>query len=45
MRVAERALTGTWVIDEVHLAVQNGYKVIEVYEVYENQTTQYDPQN
>jgi hypothetical protein len=28
--VAERALTGTWVIDEVRLAVQKGYIVVEI---------------
>jgi hypothetical protein len=27
------------------LAVQKGYKVTEVYEVYEYETTQYDPQS
>jgi hypothetical protein len=42
--VAERALLGTWVLDEVRLAVQKGYKVIEIYEVYEYKVTQYDPQ-
>jgi hypothetical protein len=44
-QVRERALTGTWVMDEVRLAVQKGYKVTEVYEVYEYETTQYDPQS
>ena len=33
--VAERALIGTWVIDEVRLAVQKSYEVIEIFEVYE----------
>jgi hypothetical protein len=28
--VAERALIGTWVIDEEELAVQKSYKLIEV---------------
>jgi hypothetical protein len=42
--VAERALTGTWVLDEVRLAVQHGYKVVEVHEVYEYQVTEYDRQ-
>jgi hypothetical protein len=31
--VAERALIGTWVMDEVRVALQKGYNVIEVYEV------------
>jgi hypothetical protein len=38
--VAERAFIGTWVIDEVRLAVQKGYHVIELYEVYEFKVTQ-----
>jgi hypothetical protein len=33
--VTERALIGTWVMDEVRLAVQKVYQVTEVYEVYE----------
>jgi len=33
----ERALTGTWVLDEVRLAVEKCYKVLEIYEVYEYQ--------
>jgi hypothetical protein len=37
---AERALTGTWVMDEVRLAVQKGYEVKEIYEVYEFAVTQ-----
>ena len=36
---AERALTGTWVMDEVRLAVQKGYKVLEIFEVYEYDVT------
>jgi hypothetical protein len=42
--VAERALTGTWVIDEVRMAVQKGYNVVEIYEIYEYEVTRYDPQ-
>jgi hypothetical protein len=42
--VKDRALTGTWVMDEVRMAVEKGYKVVEVYEVYEYQTTMYDRQ-
>jgi hypothetical protein len=41
--VADRALTATWVIDEIRLAVGKGYRVVEVYEVYEYKVTQYDP--
>ena len=42
--VAERTLTGTWVLDEIRLDVKKGYKLVEVHEVYEYQVTQYDPQ-
>ena len=41
--VAERALTGTWVIDEVRLDVQKWYDFIEIFEVYDYDVTQYDP--
>jgi G:T-mismatch repair DNA endonuclease (very short patch repair protein) len=41
--VAETALTCTWVIDEVRLAVQKEYKILQIYEVYEYAVTQYDP--
>jgi hypothetical protein len=40
---AERCLEGTWVIDEVRLAVDKGYKILEILEVYEYQVTCYDP--
>jgi hypothetical protein len=40
---AERALSGTWILDEIRLAVQHGYKLVEVHEVYEYQVTRYDP--
>ncbi len=30
----ERALKGTWVTPELHLAIEMGYTVMEVYEVY-----------
>jgi len=42
--VAERALTGTWVIDEVRMAMLKGYEIVEIIEVYEYAVTQYDPQ-
>jgi hypothetical protein len=42
--VKERAFTGTWIMDEVCMAVQKRYKVIEVYEAYKYKTTQYDRQ-
>jgi len=39
---AERAITGTWVLDELRLALTKGYKVLEIHEVYEYAVTQYD---
>jgi hypothetical protein len=42
--VAERALTGTWVLEEIRLAVQHEYKLVEVHELYEYLVTRYDPQ-
>ena len=42
--VAERTQTGTWVLDELRLAVQKGYILVEVHEVYDYRVTQYDPQ-
>jgi len=34
---------GTWVLDEVRLAVEKGYRIIAVHEVYEYKVTRYDP--
>ena len=31
-------------LDEIRLAVQKGYELVEVHEVYEYRVTQYDPQ-
>ena len=36
-------MEGTWVIDEVRLAVDKGYKILEILEVYEYQVACYDP--
>ena len=41
---AERCLEGTWVIDEVRLAVAKGYKILEILEVYEYRVTRYNPE-
>ena len=41
--VQERALMGTWVLDEVRLAVEKGYQIINVHEVFEDKVTRYDP--
>ena len=43
-RDEDHALTGTWVMDEVKLAVDKGYRILEIYEVYEYQVTQYNPE-
>jgi len=40
--VEERALTGTWVVDEVRLAVQKRYRILEIHELYEYKVTRYD---
>jgi hypothetical protein len=40
---AERCLQGIWVIDEVRLTVDKGYKNLEFQEVYEYDVAQYDP--
>ena len=37
--VEERVLTGTWVLEEVELAVENGYKILEIHDVYEYKDT------
>jgi hypothetical protein len=39
---AERALTGTWVTDEVRLAVEKGCRLLDIHEVYQYQVTQYN---
>ena len=41
LRDDERALTGTWVLDEVRLAVEKGYRILDMYEVYDYEITQY----
>ena len=39
---AERAISGTWVLDEVRLALSKCYRIVEIHEVYEYAVTQYD---
>jgi len=43
LRDAERCLEGTWMIDDVRLAVHRGHKVLEIQEFYQYEVTQYDP--
>ena len=38
----ERCFTGTWVVDKVKKAVEIGYKVLDVYEIWQYKTLQYD---
>ena len=38
----ERTLEGMWVIDDVRLAVQKGYKLLEIHEIYEYRVTEYN---
>ena len=38
----ERCLEGTWVIDEVRLAVSKGYRILEIQEVYQYEVTCYN---
>jgi len=38
------ALTGTWVTEEVRLSFEKGYRILEIYEVYDYQVTQYIPE-
>jgi len=40
---AQSSLTSTRVLDEVRLAIQDGYKVHDILEVYEYKVTKYDP--
>lgn len=42
----ERSFIGTWVTDEVKKAVQMGYKISHIYEVWHfDQVSQYDPKS
>jgi hypothetical protein len=40
----ERAILGTWLVNEVRQAVQKAYQVLEVQQMYEYQVTQYEKQ-
>jgi len=41
--VGDRALTGAWVMDEVRLAVEKGYNVCEIYDIYKYRVMQFIP--
>ena len=36
---AERAISGTWVLDELRVALTKGYKLLEIHEVYDYAVT------
>ena len=39
----QRAITGTWCTPEIEMALEKGYKLVKIYEVYHwDNTTQYD---
>jgi len=38
----ERALTGRWELDVVRLTLENGYRICEIYELYEYQVTKFN---
>ncbi|XP_055381852.1 uncharacterized protein LOC129612329 [Condylostylus longicornis] len=38
----ERVLTGTWVIDEVIKALEKNYRILETYEIWEYDVSQYN---
>jgi len=40
LSAAERAISGTWVLGEVRMAVSKGYRILEIHEVYEYAVTQ-----
>lgn len=40
--IEERTLLGTWVVAEVRLALEKGYELLEVYEIWKYNTTQFD---
>ena len=39
---AERAISGTWALDELRVALAKGHKELEIHEVYEYAVSQYD---
>lgn len=41
----ERALTGTWVTEEINKALSVGYKVLKTYEIWAYDITQFDKAN
>lgn len=42
--VIDREFTGTWVVDEIRKAISVGYKITNIYEIWQYKITQYNPQ-
>lgn len=40
----ERAIKGVWVADELRLAIENGYRILKIFEVWEYQVSQFNPE-
>ncbi|XP_030757090.1 uncharacterized protein LOC115882961 [Sitophilus oryzae] len=40
----ERAINGTWVIDEVVKSVEKGYLILDIQEIWKYKVTQYNPE-
>ncbi|XP_030762206.1 uncharacterized protein LOC115887022 [Sitophilus oryzae] len=40
----ERTINGTWVIDEVVKALEKGYKILDIQEIWKYKVTQYNPE-
>lgn len=40
----ERSLTGTWVIDEVNKAIEKGYKILSIHEIWQYEFEQFNPE-
>ncbi|XP_044594809.1 uncharacterized protein LOC123272174 [Cotesia glomerata] len=43
-KTKDRFLRGTWVVDEIRKAIQKGYKLLKVYEIWHYKITQYNPE-
>jgi len=42
--VTDREFTGCWVVHEIRKAVSVGYKITNIYEIWQYEVTQYNPQ-
>lgn len=41
--IKDRIISGTWVVDELRKAISKGYKITKIHEIWQYETTQYDP--